>query len=74
MASISVTEQDYETLCFAAFDARDKGDQAQATKLDVLARKISASLSSAKHVRADKTEGLVRAPLRWTDVPSILTT
>jgi hypothetical protein len=68
VAIINISEQDFESVASAAFDAQRKGDRELAVKLDKIARKISAALSKAKYpsIMGRKHD------FGWRDVPSTL--
>ena len=74
MASINISEQDFQTLADATYEAEERGDIEAAKRLDKLARKANAALTNAHlsgEVRrmADPTG---KAQMKWTDVPSLL--
>lgn len=68
MAIINISEQDFETVASAAFDAQRAGQRDLAVKLDKIARKINAALSNAKYpsIMGRKHD------FGWKDVPSTL--
>lgn len=74
MSSINISEDDFETVARAAVEANDRGDSAEAAKLDKIARKINASLTNANaYVQAGKAMGFAtRKKFTWRDVPSTI--
>lgn len=73
MASINVSEKDFEAVRSAALDAHFSGNAKAAASLDKLARKINAALSrdhgTAKACRLMRGAG---EPFKWQDAPSVL--
>lgn len=49
MASINISEKDFQSVASAAFEAQRSGDRDLAAKLDKIARKINAALAKAKY-------------------------
>lgn len=73
MANISVSEDDFTALADAANDAQASGNHRQASRLDTLARKANAALSSARTRRRCASSGAPPAPpLSWRDVDSVI--
>jgi hypothetical protein len=73
MASINISERDFEVLACAAMDAQDRGDRDTAKALDKLARKMNAALTAARYgVRLSRAMGMPAATVRWQDMPSVL--
>ena len=73
MASISVTESDFSVLAFAAQAAREAGYEADAKRLDTLARKVNAALTGDNpSLKAAGRVGLPRRAIRWQEMPSTL--
>jgi hypothetical protein len=60
MATVNVSEQDYDDIASAAHYARYRREATLAQRLDKLARKINAALSNQRV-----------PPLTWKDVPSV---
>ena len=74
MATINVSEQDFETIASAANAAYLNDDEEEAQKLDKIARKINAALASSNSMlRAGRSMGFGKSKsLSWEDVPSTL--
>ena len=73
MASVNVSQADFEAVAGAANDADRRGDREQALALDKLARKINAALSSREARKAcGDWPNAQRSPFTWQDVPSTL--
>lgn len=70
MASISISEDDFLTLAMAAGEAKDAGDMELARKLDKMARKVNAALSSS-HL-SSLTAVRVTGKPSWQDMPSLI--
>lgn len=69
---MTVTEQDFDDLAFAAYAAQDRGDTDRAQRLDVLARKANADLTRASFPPDLKTFARSHShPVRWQDMPSV---
>lgn len=71
MASINVTEKDFEAVATAAMDAEESGDMDHAKALDKVARKINAALSAQTAARANPFP-TYRTKTSWRDMPSTL--
>ena len=73
MASINVSEDDFEAVAMAANDAKFNGDMEAARALDKIARKINAALTVAAPM-LKRTTHLAgkRASVRWQDMPSTI--
>ena len=70
MASVSVSEKDFQALHSAANQALEAGDQDLALQLDKLARKVNASLT---YQRAPNIPGMPKPKKpSWDDMPSTL--
>ena len=72
MASVNVGQADFEAVAGAAQDALERGDRECAERLDVLARKMNAALSSRRGAGLRAARVLGVEPLTWRDVPSTL--
>jgi hypothetical protein len=72
MASINVSEDDFQAVAIAAMTAKDEGDMEQAVKLDKIARKINAALTGALSRPYAWIAGERHKPVRWEDMPSTL--
>lgn len=73
MASISVTEDDFRVLAFAAVAAQEAGYADDANRLDRLARMANAALcGDGRTSRRAAIGGLSLPPIRWQDMPSTL--
>jgi hypothetical protein len=70
VASINISEGDFNAIAGAALDARDAGKMIEARALDKIARKINAALSSARYKAVKFGSG--SKPIRWWDVPSTI--
>jgi ATP-dependent Lon protease len=69
MASINISEQDFDTLFNAAHLAKENGDMELAKKIDKIARKINASLSNAKFSKSPFKSS--RDNLSWKEINSV---
>ena len=70
MASVDLTEEDFQVLASAARRARDEG-QIDAIALDIMARKANAALAHRRNRFPWSPTG--RTPsIHWSDVPSTL--
>ena len=72
MPSINVGEEDFTTVAMAAMNAKSRGDMDEAHRLDKIARKINAALTSATTLHISKLSGMPRQTVRWQDMPSCL--
>ena len=73
MASINISEDDFNVLAAAANDANARGDQEQADALDKIARKVNAALSKNQWATSVvRLVGVAPKPLSWRDMPSTL--
>lgn len=72
MASINISEADFETLANAADEANQKGDMAAAISLDKLARKVNAALANAGMNPYVLAGARKPKPITWQEVPSTL--
>jgi hypothetical protein len=70
--SISISEDDFQTLCDAANEAMARGDMEAAVALDKIARKanVALTLASTRHIR--EAVGNADRKFTWEDVPSVL--
>lgn len=72
MASISISEKDFEALANAANLAYEQGKLELAEKLDIIARKANASLTNAP-ITESRKNGFGRIDrLNWKEVPSTI--
>lgn len=71
MASINVSEKDFEALASAAIAADQRGDVEDAARLDIIARKANCALSKSKFAGASLGG---HGKFSWTDVPSPIAT
>lgn len=71
MPSINVNENDFQDVALAAADALERGHVEMAKRLDKLARKINAALTSAT-VTSLSPLRMNKQPIRWQDMPSTL--
>ena len=74
MASINVSEADFESIVSAALDAESSGDADLARKLDKLARRVNCALSkqSPFAIAARHSSSSTRIKMTWRDMPSVL--
>jgi hypothetical protein len=74
MPIINVGEQDFDDVADAANDALHAGDKEKAHRLDKLARKINASLSTQRTRKrlGNPMRMPDEKPLRWQDVDTVL--
>jgi hypothetical protein len=74
MASINVSEDDFDAVAGAAMDAKARGDMDDARRLDKIARKINAALTGATPERRSTAwvAGCQRRAMRWQDMPSTI--
>lgn len=72
MSSINIGEEDFRVVANAAQDAKNRGDMAEALKLDKIAHKMNASLGnqSARKLAGEWARGA--KGLTWRDVESTL--
>ncbi len=73
MASVNVSESEFDVLASAAYDAHLRGDKVAAAALDKMARKANAALTNDKYRSARWLGGAASKSLTWEDVPSTLT-
>lgn len=71
MASINISEDDFNAVAGAAINAKRAGHIKDATALDKVARKMNAALSNAKYAAARWVSGSSKT-LTWKDVPSTI--
>lgn len=72
MASINISEADFETLATAADDANQKGDMVAAVALDKLARKVNAALANASMNGYTLAGARKPKAITWQEVPTTL--
>ena len=70
MASVNVSQAEFDAVAAAANDADRRENREQALALDKLARKINAALSS--RAARKNFPNAQRSPFTWQDVPSTL--
>ena len=71
MASINISEKDFEAIAAAAWTAKAAGDEVDAAALDKIGRKMNAALSKASARRTCGPAMGGGGPVRWQDMPSL---
>lgn len=72
VGKINVSEDDFTTIASAAMDALNAGNGDDARKLDKIARKINAALSTSNGSRRILRQmGGKPLPVSWRDMPSV---
>lgn len=71
MATVTMTERDFDHLVSAANFAKERGDMEEANALDKIARKLNAALTIEKYRGVRWASGSA-TKMTWQDVPSTL--